>query len=227
MSQDSAVRRYDPAQGGKYLNRDAFAVHNGRVFDPSKQGTLFCLMALDELAHLINRVNAVEITFVLCHPPSEEAVTSQEQALNTGIFLYGSFDQQSQFESRTLPWYPDDLAIKFLIELFQLALTVGTGGHRDRPVGVEMIDVQKRQKCMQGSVDRGGYTVLSKCRQRIVADHLVFILLATIELLQLFETIETKKALDDTIKADMNKALKEFKERFVHEREAATAAAAR
>jgi F-type H+/Na+-transporting ATPase subunit alpha len=44
---------------------------------------------------------------------------------------------------------------------------------------------------------------------------------------QLFETIETKKALDDAIKADMNKALKEFKERFVHEREAATAAAAR
>jgi len=44
---------------------------------------------------------------------------------------------------------------------------------------------------------------------------------------KLFETIETKKALDDTIKADMNKALKEFKERFVHEREAVTAAAAR
>jgi F-type H+/Na+-transporting ATPase subunit alpha len=44
---------------------------------------------------------------------------------------------------------------------------------------------------------------------------------------KLFETIETKKALDDTIKADMNKALKEFKERFVHEREAATAVAAR
>src|SRR6201997_2977120 len=44
---------------------------------------------------------------------------------------------------------------------------------------------------------------------------------------QLFETIETKKALDDAIKSDMNKVLKEYKERFVHEREAATAAAVR
>jgi F-type H+/Na+-transporting ATPase subunit alpha len=44
---------------------------------------------------------------------------------------------------------------------------------------------------------------------------------------KLFETIETKKALDDTIKADMNNVLKEFKERFLREREAATAAAAR
>jgi F-type H+/Na+-transporting ATPase subunit alpha len=44
---------------------------------------------------------------------------------------------------------------------------------------------------------------------------------------QLFETIETKKALDDAIKTDMNKVLKEYKDRFVHEREAATAAAAK
>ena len=32
---------------------------------------------------------------------------------------------------------------------------------------------------------------------------------------ELFETIETKKALDEPIKADMNKAMQEFKETFV------------
>src|SRR6476469_5674391 len=53
-----------------------------------------------------------------------------------------------------------------------------------------MVDVRKGQKCMQGSVDGSGYTVLSKGRERIVADHLVFVPLAPIELLQLFETIE-------------------------------------
>jgi F-type H+-transporting ATPase subunit alpha len=34
----------------------------------------------------------------------------------------------------------------------------------------------------------------------------------------LFQSIETKKALDDQIKADMNKTLKDFKERFVAEK---------
>ena len=41
----------------------------------------------------------------------------------------------------------------------------------------------------------------------------------------LLQSIETKKALDDQIKADMNKTLKEFKERFVSERQAAVAKA--
>ena len=42
----------------------------------------------------------------------------------------------------------------------------------------------------------------------------------------LFQAIETKKALDDQVKADMNKTLKEFKERFVSERQAAAVAKA-
>jgi hypothetical protein len=42
------------------------------MFDPSKQGAFFVLMPLDELAHLVNRMNAVEITFALCHAPTEE-----------------------------------------------------------------------------------------------------------------------------------------------------------
>ena len=41
----------------------------------------------------------------------------------------------------------------------------------------------------------------------------------------LFQSIETKKALDDEIKGNMNKTLKEFKERFVGERQAAVAKA--
>jgi F-type H+-transporting ATPase subunit alpha len=41
----------------------------------------------------------------------------------------------------------------------------------------------------------------------------------------LFQAIETKKALDDDIKADMNKTLKEYKERFLADKQAAVAAA--
>jgi F-type H+-transporting ATPase subunit alpha len=41
----------------------------------------------------------------------------------------------------------------------------------------------------------------------------------------LFQGIETKKALDDQIKADMNQTLKEYKERFVAERKEAVATA--
>ncbi len=42
---------------------------------------------------------------------------------------------------------------------------------------------------------------------------------------QLFRTIEEKKALDDSIKADMNKTIKEAKERFLSERKPAAAKA--
>jgi F-type H+-transporting ATPase subunit alpha len=41
----------------------------------------------------------------------------------------------------------------------------------------------------------------------------------------LFQAIETKKALDDDIKADMNKTLKEYKERFLADKKAVVAAA--
>src|SRR5215468_9655526 len=46
---------------------------------------------------------------------------------------------------------------------------------------------------MQRSVDRCRYTVLAKRRQGIVADHLVFVLLAAVESLQLLQTIEIKQ----------------------------------
>ncbi len=41
----------------------------------------------------------------------------------------------------------------------------------------------------------------------------------------LLRTIEEKKALDDAIKADLNKTLKEFKEQFVANRKPVKAAA--
>jgi len=41
----------------------------------------------------------------------------------------------------------------------------------------------------------------------------------------LFQAIETKKALDDQIKADMNKTLKDYKERFLADKKQAVAAA--
>ena len=42
---------------------------------------------------------------------------------------------------------------------------------------------------------------------------------------QLFRTIEEKKALDDAIKADMTKTIKEAKERFLADRKTAKAKA--
>jgi F-type H+-transporting ATPase subunit alpha len=41
----------------------------------------------------------------------------------------------------------------------------------------------------------------------------------------LFHTIETKKALDDQIKDEMNQTLKEYKERFLAEKQAVATAA--
>jgi hypothetical protein len=41
----------------------------------------------------------------------------------------------------------------------------------------------------------------------------------------LFQAIETKKALDDQIKADMNQTLKDYKQQFLAEKQAGLAAA--
>jgi F-type H+-transporting ATPase subunit alpha len=41
----------------------------------------------------------------------------------------------------------------------------------------------------------------------------------------MFQAIETRKALDDQIKADMNKTIKDYKDRFMAEKQNALAAA--
>src|SRR5581483_10193381 len=86
------------------------------------------------------------------------------------------------------------LAAELLVELLQFPLAVGTCGQGDGPVGMQVIDVREGKEGMQRGIDRRRYAIFPECRERVVADHLVFVLLSPIQLLQLLEAIQVKKS---------------------------------
>src|SRR5947209_17984373 len=101
-------------------------------------------MLLDELAHLIDGSNAVEITLALCHSPGEQTVAAKDQSLRPRIILHSLFDQQRQFKSGTLPGNPHDSPPEFGIELLEFAPAVSTAGQGDGPVWMQVIHMRKR-----------------------------------------------------------------------------------
>src|SRR3954462_8312862 len=100
-------------------------------------------MPLNEFAHLINRMDAIQVAFALRHAPGEEAMTAKNQPFRPCGILHRSFEHEGQFESGTLPWNPDDSPVEFSIELLQLALAIRTCSQRDRPVGMQMVHMQE------------------------------------------------------------------------------------
>ena len=137
-------------------------------------------MIENEFAHLIDGVNTVQVAVALGHSPSEETVAAKNEALAAGIVFDGAFDHESQFESRTLPGNPDDLAAKFFIELIQLAFAIRACCESDGPVRMQVIHVREGKKRMQRSVNRCRHAILAKGRKRIVADHFIFVLFAAV-----------------------------------------------
>ena len=59
-----------------------------------------------------------------------------KDAVGAGIVPHRPFDQQGEFEARSLPWNPDNLVAEDLVEFVEPALAVSARGQRDRPVGV-------------------------------------------------------------------------------------------
>ena len=57
-----------------------------------------------------------------------------------------------------------------------------------------MIHVGEGKERVQSSVDRGRYSSLAKRRQRIVANHFIFVLFAAVELLELLQTIHIQQS---------------------------------
>ena len=91
-------------------------------------------MLLNEFAHLVNRVDAVQVAFPLRHAPGKQAVAAENDAIGFGMLLHGFFDHQRKFESRPLPRDPNELAPESPVELVHLLLAVGAGRKRNSPV---------------------------------------------------------------------------------------------
>src|SRR5580704_1986226 len=148
----------------------------------------------NEFTHLINGVNAVQVALTLRRTPGKQAMAAKDEAFGSGIVLNCAFNQKRQLKSRALPGYPYNLAIKFFVELFQFAFPIRTRSQSNRPVRMQMIHMSKREECVQRSINGCGNAVFTESREWIVADHFIFVLLAAVELFELFETIQVEQS---------------------------------
>src|SRR5580765_1381578 len=110
-------------------------------------------MLLDELSHLIDRLNTVQIAFALRRAPGEKTMAPENQAFDGGIFFHRALDEKTEFKPGPLPGNPRDLASEFPVELLQLTFAVCARRQRNRPVRMQVIDVREGKKSMQRSVD--------------------------------------------------------------------------
>src|SRR3954466_3378857 len=76
----------------------------------------------DELAHLVDGTNAVQIALALRVAPSEQAVAAENQAFRAWIVLYRALQHKSKLKPGPLPWKQRDLSSELPVELFELCL---------------------------------------------------------------------------------------------------------
>ena len=187
---DAAVRGHGAAQVRQQRRDDRLAIRD-RPTPPRRRTARGrpVRVLLDELPHLIDGRDAADVALPLGLAPGEQAVAAEDDAVAAGVVLDRLAQHQRQLESRALPRHPDDLAAVLLVELLEPGLAVGAGRERDRPVGMQVIDVRKGQERVQRRVDRGGDAVLAERAQRVEADHLVFERFAAIALDQRLELV--------------------------------------
>ena len=157
-------------------------------------------MLIDELTHLIDRADAVQVALTLRGAPGEQPVAAEDQSVCAGVVPDRRLDEQRELEPGPLPRHPDDAPAEPAIELFELLPAIGGCGERDGPVGMQVIDVRRGKERVQRRVDRGGDAVVAERSGRIVIHHLVFEGFATIagfELLQLVEIQEREPCVGD------------------------------
>src|SRR5579885_1884033 len=93
----------------------------------------------DELTHLVNRPDAVQIAFPLSIAPGEKPVTAQQSSVTAGIISDRALQLQRQFKARPLPGQPDEVAPEFFVKLFELLFAIGARRNRNRRVGMQMV----------------------------------------------------------------------------------------
>ena len=61
----------------------------------TKKRTPSCLMLQDEFAHLIDRMNTIQVAVALRHAPREQSVAAEDKALGAGIFFHRPFNHSA------------------------------------------------------------------------------------------------------------------------------------
>ena len=121
--------------------------------------------------------------------PGEEPMTGEDHPLRFRVLPREGSDLETEIEAGTLPRQPPDLAPEQLAGELPAA---GRGGDRDHGVRVHVIDVLVRHVSVQGRVDAGRAWVEIEGAVRQVAHHLVLMLGAPVQLLQLLELAQVE-----------------------------------
>src|SRR3954462_419345 len=89
------------------------------------------LVLLDEVPHLIDGADAVQVTLVLRRPPREQAMTAKNDPVAARVLVNGALQHQRQLEAGALPGPPGDPAAELLVEFPEVLRAVGAGRERD------------------------------------------------------------------------------------------------
>src|SRR3954465_5878041 len=202
MGDDPAVRGDDATQEWKDLGDDRLPIRYCRRRRRATEERFAAarLVRLDELTHLIDVPDAIQVALFLRLPPGEQAVTAEDQPVGARRALDRALQHQGQLEAGPLPRHPQDLSPVLTIEFLELALAIRTGRQSDRPVGMQVIDMRERKKCMQRRIDRSGDAIFAKRAEWIKRDHLVFERLAAIarnQAVQLVHVEDREAAVGD------------------------------
>src|SRR6266478_1772557 len=122
--------------------------------------------------------------------PGEETVTGEDHALRVRVLPGEGSDLEAEVEAGALPRQPADLAAEQLGGELPAA---GRGGDPDHRVRVHVIDVLVRHKGVERRVDAGRAWVEVEGAVRQVTHHLVLVLQAPVELLQLLELAHVER----------------------------------
>ncbi len=128
-------------------------------------------------------------------PPGQQAMGLQHHALGLRIGLGESGEVETELESRSPPGQPADLVAE---DLGGQRLAVLRGSNRNHRIGMHVIDMAIGEIGMQRRIDRGRARVEVEGAMRQIADHLVFMSGAAIDLPQLQQLlhIERRKAIE-------------------------------
>src|ERR1044071_9162713 len=114
---------------------------------------------------------------------------AKHDAANARVIVQTLLQFQSQIEARTLPLDPPDLSTKEVLSYF---LSVFRRCDGNGSIGVQMIDMFKRKKCMKRCVDRRGLRceIIDAMIEEL--DHLVFMFETAIDTLQCQQPVHIK-----------------------------------
>ena len=121
----------------------------GFVLSPT-EGLFAAIFLFHRLGRSPNQLQRQLVAFLVVLMPVDQAMLTHDRPFGFGVILAQFFQNQSQVETRPLPFGPDHFVP---INLFRQLFTLGTGGERDRRVRMGMIHVPSRHKPVQRSVD--------------------------------------------------------------------------